>query len=579
MKPKFNFLNEIDMFGKRIELYYNGKQKKTSYFGISLTLIYVSIFLVFFIYKLVRMIKRKDSIFYDTYAYNKDPPSIELSNELFYGGFALEDPYTYDTFVDETIYYPKAYFKLGQIKGNIWDWKVKELELERCKLEKFGYFHREIFKNKPLSTFYCFKEMNETLLGHFSYDIYSFFYISLFPCVNTTDNNFHCKPLEVIDYYLTNTFLTIQVQDIEMTPQFYNSPYLARNKDIYTKVGKQLFKEIHAFFQIVNLETDIDVIGFNNFNNIKRQKLIKYESTNVMSNIIESDIYKTGEPFADVTIKLSDKVLTEKRNYTKLIDILGQIGGFMQVIFTLLRIISSFSTSIIYEISLVDNLFNFNIDKKIILIKNKNNNNNNINLLFPKEQPKMPINYFKKLSNKKREIERNREEQKFDYSKNKLNEDIFEKNKINFNNLLINNFQINSQQNSNKSRANKRHYNNSSTEIKDINIFNLNMNNIKYQSEVNRYNSMKQIDITKERLVKKLKISRGYIYFGFFCVRKGKNLNNILLDEGIKIITDKLDLLNIFKHLCINEKNDEIINMTDNCKKNIEQVYCSLYGN
>ena len=576
MKHKFRFLNEIDMFGKRIELYYKGRQKKTSHFGISLTLIYVSIFLCLFIYKLIRMIKRIDSIFYDTYAYNKEPPSIELSNENFYGGFALEDRYTYDTFVDETIYYPKAYFKIGEIKGNNWDWKVKELELERCKIEKFGSFHREIFQNKPLNTFYCFKVMNETLMGHFSYDIYSLFYISFFPCVNTTENKNHCKPLEEIDYYLSNTFLTIQVQDIEMTPQFYNSPYLARNKDIYTKVGKKLFQEIHAFFQIVNLKTDIDIIGFNNFYNIKSQKLIKYESTNIMSNIIESDIYKTGESFCDVTFKLSDKVLTEKRTYTKLIEILGQIGGVMQVIFSLLRLISSFSTRISYEISLINNLFEFNIDKKIILIKNKKTNN--INLLFPKQQPKIPIRYFNQISNKIRGMERNKEELKFEHSKIKLNEDTFEKN----DNLLINNFQKKSKQYSDKNRAiiiKKKNYINSSTEIKDINIFNFNMNNIKYKREYNRHNSMNQFNIPKERLVKKIIIKRGCIYFCFFCIKKRKNLQNILLDEGIKIITDKLDLLNIFKHLCINEKNGEIINMTDNCKKNIEQIYSPLYSN
>ena len=143
----------------------------------------------------------------------------------------------------------------------------------------------------------------------------------------------------------------------------------------------------------------------------------------------------------------------------------------------------------------------------------------------------------------------------------------------------MNNFQINSQQNSDKNRAiiiKKKNYINSSTEIKDINIFNFNMNNIKYKRE---FNSMKQFDLPKERLLKKLKINRGCIYFCFLCVRKRKNLQNILLDEGIKLITDKLDLINIFKNLCINEKNEEIINMTDNCKKSIEQIYSSLYSN
>ena len=164
----FGFMNDLDMFGKSVELYYKGKSKKTSVIGLIFTLIYISIFLVFFIYKLVKMMKKAEANFYDTYAYVGKPPSIKLTNENFYGGFALEDPLTYDTFIDEGVYYPKAYFKRGIREGNNWKWSVKELEIERCKLEKFGISFRNNFKNKPLNTLYCFKEMNETLEGHFS---------------------------------------------------------------------------------------------------------------------------------------------------------------------------------------------------------------------------------------------------------------------------------------------------------------------------------------------------------------------------------------------------------------------------
>ena len=47
----------------------------------------------------------------------------------------------------------------------------KRLELEKCKLEKFGISYRNNFKNKPFNTLFCFKEMNETLEGHFSWDL------------------------------------------------------------------------------------------------------------------------------------------------------------------------------------------------------------------------------------------------------------------------------------------------------------------------------------------------------------------------------------------------------------------------
>ena len=374
------FIYDLDMFGKRVELYFKGKSKKTSLIGIIFTLIYISIFLAFFIYKLIRMMKKTDSNFFDTYAYMEKPPSIQLSNENFYGGFALEDPISYDTFIDERIYYPKAYFKRAQRNGSDWEWFEKELEIETCKLEKFGSSFREKFKNKPLNNLYCFKEMNETLIGAFSYDLYSLFFISFYPCKNSTENGNKCKPKEEIDYYLKSTFVSFQMQDVDMTPQNYKNPILTRDKDIYTTVGKKLFKEIHAFFQIVNVETDIDIFGLDYFKDIKKETFLKYDSSSFMSSIIENDIYVTGQSFCDVTLKLSDKVLTQKRTYTKLVEILGNIGGFMQVVYSLLRIISSFSTTILYEASLVNNLFNFNLDRKIILINNKKNILKNIYL-------------------------------------------------------------------------------------------------------------------------------------------------------------------------------------------------------
>ena len=43
----------------------------------------------------------------------------------------------------------------------------------------------------------------------------------------------------------------------------------------------------------------------------------------------------------------------------------------MEVVFTLFRLVTSFSLDILYEISLVNNLFNFNLDKKVVILKDK----------------------------------------------------------------------------------------------------------------------------------------------------------------------------------------------------------------
>ena len=70
---------------------------------------------------------------------------------------------------------------------------------------------------------------------------------------------------------------------------------------------------------------------------------------------------------------ISENVRTERRTYTKLIAILGEIGGLMEVLYTLFKIISSFAGDILYEIALVNNLFSFDLNNKVIILKDKKN--------------------------------------------------------------------------------------------------------------------------------------------------------------------------------------------------------------
>ena len=366
-------VKDVDMFGKEPELYYNCRPKKTSWIGRIFSVSFVLVYFGFFLYKLIRMLKRTDVTFYDTFSYAPSPPYVPVNHDNFYVGFALEDPISYDAFVNESIYTVKGFFKRAEKKGDEFDWHVVELDIERCKLEKFGKSYQSIFKNIPLENFYCFKDINNYALeGHFSYYLYSFFYIQFFPCVNSTDPNaVKCGTKEEIDYYLKNTFISFELQDIELNPHDYENPTRPKAIDVYTTVGKKLFQEIHAYFEVVDIQTDLDWLGFDEIVNVKSEKYLKYDETFIMSNIIEDDIYETGDPLCDLTIKLSENVRTQKRVYTKFVTILGDVGGFMEVVFTLFRIISSFSVDILYEVSLVNHLFKFNPIKKEMLIKIK----------------------------------------------------------------------------------------------------------------------------------------------------------------------------------------------------------------
>ena len=548
----FKFLKNIDIFDKSFELYYKGKSKKSTYIGSIFTICYGVIYFSFFLYKILRMINKRDITFYDTTAHLEEIPEIDATNENFYGGFALEHPETYDNFIDETIYYPKAYYKIGRLEGDDWIWTIKEIELEKCQLEKFGSTYKDKFKNKKLNNLYCFKNVNDKLLGHFSYDYYSFYFIQLFPCRNTTENS-KCQTREKMDYYLKSTFVSFQLQDIEITPLNFSHPVIGRDLDVYATVGKKLFQELHVLYQIVDIETDLDLLGFSDFQNVRTEKYLKYNSLIQMTNILENDLYETGESFCNITIKLTEKVLTERRRYTKLIEVMRDVGGFMEVILSVFKIVSLFSTNILYEKSLVNCLFEFDIDRKNIIIHNKYQNK-----LTKK------INLDKKISK--------RNEYELDY--NILNNDVIATSKNNLNNNKLKNYYENNLEldKINRRRSNLRSMRNN---INRRNFIRRTINNINIIKNIDIYNYKNKGEELDGTIINKIKINKCCIYFCFLCVRKRKNMENILLDEGMRIIIEKLDIINIFKSLYRDDmglKEEKVIIMSNNCIKRLNEI-------
>ena len=204
------------------------------------------------------MLKRVDVTFYDTFTYAPKPPQVPITHDNFYLAFALQDPDTYDPFIDEGVYIPKGYFKRAEMKGDAFDWKEIPIEIERYQREKFGKSYQKAYEHIDLSKYYCFKDLNNFILeGHFSYLLYSFFYVEYYPCRNTSESK-TCQPIETIDHYLKNTFLSFEIENIELTPKDYKNPTRPRNVDVYTTVGKKLFQEIHVFFEVADIETDMD---------------------------------------------------------------------------------------------------------------------------------------------------------------------------------------------------------------------------------------------------------------------------------------------------------------------------------
>ena len=76
-------------------------------------------------------------------------------------------------------------------------------------------------------------------------------------------------------------------------------------------------------------------------------------------------------------------------------------------------------------------------------------------------------------------------------------------------------------------------------------------------------------------IVKKVRLNRCCIYFWFCFVRRGKNNDNILINEGMDIISKRLDIFNIFEKMYKDEQKNEpllnkIFSMSDECKTGLK---------
>ena len=236
----------------------------------------------------------------------------------------------------------------------------------------------------------------------------------------------------------------------------------------------------------------------------------------------------------------------------------------MEVVFTLFRLITSFSLDILYDISLVNNLFNFNLGKKVIVLKEKK-----LKQRIPTKSISQKVYFAKKKSIVLTTQHPNcNTEEDNNCSAKRINEE----NKINSinENPFITNLA--------KRRQSRRKTHVLQLQQDFNNLFsfkrkNMTNKNCKIRYDLNKVNSSQDTKRAEERIIDKVKMTRVCIYCCFCYTRRRKILQNILLDEGMNIISEKLDIFNIFEQLYKNGNNPEkketkesdIIEMSDSC--------------
>ena len=600
----FQLFKELDLFGKEPDLYYKGKQRKTTWMGRICTWLYVFIYIFFFIYKLIRMFKRMDVSFSETNNSSGGLPKIHLDKNLFTYGLALSNDWGLPV-KDETIYFPEAYL-VGKrtVNGGVEPINVS-IPFGECKLDDFGQNFQKFTEKMPfLDQYYCFKNFDIDFEGYSSAENFTSIIINIRKCVGQSPNGKPCKNETEINNSLNRKNLLFFSEDFDLTPYNYEKPVKEKLTINACPIRLDQFQTFVGYYQLVNIETENNLFGFETFSDIKVEKYIIYHS----ALIISYEMIK-GQPIVmTYNIMLKENSLTNQRSYTQLIDILGDVGGLMEVIESIFGVFCIFVTDILYDKTMVNNLFSFNLNTNMVKIKTKpkgwntnnpndsnsnthsnktlifnNNNHNNGNdynynnnnnedfsekktLEFPKKPPPKPI-------------ESNTNKTKLNLKKSIKHESAFNNNSSERTSYIIKStVKIPKKSFFKNNNPKNEVYKDNGFDLKELNI---NINDVKI------YDNEKQVTdkiFQQNRIIKKIDTNIFCTYFCFCCVRKRQNFGNALLDEAMGIITDKLDIFNMFRNFYYIDEMKAKTNyeykefeMSSECKDKLKDVSHKIY--
>ena len=534
-----NILN-FDIYSKRITFFYNNNDKISSYFGLILTITYILVSMVLFIFYFIITIERKEMRVYDSTIYSKETPSLEVNSSLIYFAFGIEDIYTSFRFVDETIYYPQILYidRVKKPDGEFYTAYKEELSYELCDEQNFGESYKQFFFKGELNNSYCLSKFNLTLAGGYKYNKMSYIRIKILPCVNSTQNKNHCKPREIIDKYISGAYFSLLIKDIGLNPTNYSYPVTPTIQDLYTTIDKKIFRDFILYFGLTEIQSDIGLFN----ENIQKEKYLKYRKNFQTFYFRDQAEYEKGKEICVLQIRLDDNIDVQKRTYKKMPEVFSNIGGYMQLISTIFTLLSILVNKLGPEIKILNGIFNFNVKEnkmimKIKSLKDFNLSNSTNNLIINKS-----INKCEKKDSKKK-INNNLNRKSFiEIDKN---ESIIPITIINNKHEETNKVEIN---NRNKSPIENIRY--------SLSIDKINKDKSLKNRSYKRSSAQYRIALIDKDENKEFSSPIKFNLFDYYCLKNFTNKKREieLFDIGSSLYRKRMDVINIFTLLLLTEK-------------------------
>ena len=574
----YNKIKDFDIFAKNLGLFYNGSEKIGSAFGLTLSIIYILASLFIFIYYTISILRKEDLQVNDSTEYSKDVPYINLNNsDLFYFAFGVENAENASRFVDETIYRARAVYYYGKknTSGGAFNTiEYRDLNIEKCKVEKFGKDYQHLFTEGEFYDSYCVSNLDIALTGGFIYNKFSCIRILIYPCYNTSANHNHCKPQEEIDKVLAGGYFSVLLKDIGLNPNNRSYPILPTIQDFYTTISKDFYKDVIFNYEITDIVTDDGIISESK----KTERYLKFDRIKESFYLRnDNEYYYKGKSICKVEIRLSDNIHVQRRIYKKFASALSTTGGYMQLIYTIFMLLSLIPNQFKLETIIVNGLLNLssiNKEANASIKYHLNSRNSQISNMII-DNGKSKINRRFQNSNFNSNISNLEEEKISKFSNNNIEQKdepitILKLKKNNQINLIKDNPSLNKENEKEKEKENSlidQSINNiskiemypKSTGINLINpdkySFNKSSNKKLFaHNNSNKNNNNFTINRTKTQDIKEI----NFNIFQYYCFRKCYDKKKKKIDTFNKCILlykEQMDIINIFQDFLKNRTN------------------------
>ncbi|KAL4466678.1 hypothetical protein ABPG72_016795 [Tetrahymena utriculariae] len=364
-------VTSVDIFGQNIQLLYQKRPQHLTFFGGLITLAN-GILLIFVGYQYgAELFLKQNPVTNFSEERIRQPEQYNLTLNTYNMAFGMQDPNTFNQFIDESIYTIKVLrtqmTKVFNESTQQYDqvWSSDDLGPYPCKLSDFkvegsySYFQQL----SGIDQMYCFDQNNNkaSIAGDFEADFYQSIEFFIYQCTNKTAQEAAdliqqgkkvvvCKSQDVIDSMLINGYFAAYYTDKVINPKLRDQPFTTFPRDIFWPTSNKLMKELTMYWRNVYIESDLGIVKQNI--NVIRDVTFSYST--------EQLTYGQSNQFVHLVFRFEKaKQSRYFRQYIKIQDVLAQISGVMNVFLIISSLICQRIAKLDLSQSLVNEVFSF----------------------------------------------------------------------------------------------------------------------------------------------------------------------------------------------------------------------------